>query len=40
VHRTGELYGQYQTMEQQKESATIGMWIFFTKIGVYGQESK
>jgi len=25
VHRTGELYGQFQTLEQQKESATLGM---------------
>jgi cytochrome c oxidase subunit III len=30
VHRTGELYGHYQTMEQQRESATLGMWIFLT----------
>ncbi|HYL64053.1 MAG TPA: cytochrome c oxidase subunit 3 family protein [Candidatus Methylomirabilis sp.] len=30
MHRTGELYGQFQTMEQQKESATLGMWIFLS----------
>jgi cytochrome c oxidase subunit 3 len=30
VHRTGELYGQFQTMEQQKDSATLGMWIFLS----------
>jgi cytochrome c oxidase subunit III len=37
VHRTGELYGQYQTMEQQKESATLGMWIFLsTEILFFG----
>jgi len=28
VHRTGELYGQFQTLDQQKESATLGMWVF------------
>ena len=28
MHRTGELYGQFQTLEQQKESATLGMWTF------------
>jgi len=28
VHRTGELYGQFQTLEQQKETATLGMWVF------------
>jgi cytochrome c oxidase subunit III len=28
VHRTGELYGQFKTLEQQKESASLGMWIF------------
>ena len=30
MHRTGELYGQFQTMEQQKDSATLGMWIFLS----------
>jgi hypothetical protein len=28
VHRTGELYGHFETLEQQKETATLGMWIF------------
>jgi len=28
VHRTGELFGQYKTLDQQKETATLGMWIF------------
>lgn len=37
MHRTGELYGHYQTMEQQKESATLGMWIFLaTEILFFG----
>jgi hypothetical protein len=27
VHRTGDLYGHFQTLEQQKETATLGMWI-------------
>ncbi|MGH9741810.1 MAG: cytochrome c oxidase subunit 3 family protein [Candidatus Acidiferrum sp.] len=30
MHRTGELYGHFQTMEQQKASATFGMWIFLS----------
>jgi len=37
VHRTGELYGQYKTLEQQKETATLGMWIFLvTEILFFG----
>jgi len=37
VHRTGELYGQFETLEQQKESATLGMWIFLvTEILFFG----
>ncbi|HXJ06486.1 MAG TPA: cytochrome c oxidase subunit 3 family protein [Candidatus Acidoferrum sp.] len=37
MHRTGELFGQYQTLEQQKESATLGMWIFLaTEILFFG----
>jgi len=31
VHRTGELYGQFQTLDQQKESATLGMWVFIAQ---------
>ncbi len=30
MHRTGELYGQFKTLEQQKDSAALGMWIFLT----------
>jgi cytochrome c oxidase subunit 3 len=30
VHRTGELYGQFETLEQQKESASLGMWVFLS----------
>jgi len=37
VHRTGELYGQFQTLDQQKETATLGMWIFLvTEILFFG----
>jgi cytochrome c oxidase subunit 3 len=37
VHRTGELYGQYQTLEQQKETASLGMWVFLvTEILFFG----
>jgi len=34
VHRTGELYGQFETLEQQKDSATLGMWVFLVKRGL------
>ncbi len=30
MHRTGELFGQYKTMEQQRETASLGMWIFLS----------
>jgi cytochrome c oxidase subunit 3 len=30
VHRTGELFGQFETMEQQRESASLGMWVFLS----------
>ncbi len=30
MHRTGELFGQYKTMEQQRETAALGMWIFLS----------
>ena len=37
MHRTGELYGHYQTLEQQKEASTLGMWIFLsTEILFFG----
>jgi len=37
VHRTGELYGQFETLEQQKETATLGMWIFLvTEVLFFG----
>jgi cytochrome c oxidase subunit 3 len=31
VHRTGELYGQFETLEQQKDSASFGMWVFLAQ---------
>ena len=37
MHRTGELYGQYRTLEQQKETASLGMWVFLvTEILFFG----
>jgi cytochrome c oxidase subunit III len=37
VHRTGELYGQFETLEQQKDSATLGMWVFLvTEVLFFG----
>jgi cytochrome c oxidase subunit 3 len=37
VHRTGELYGHYQTLEQQREASTLGMWVFLiTEIMFFG----
>ena len=37
MHRTGELYGQFQTLDQQKETATLGMWVFLvTEILFFG----
>lgn len=37
MHRTGELYGQFQTLDQQRESATLGMWVFLiTEVMFFG----
>jgi cytochrome c oxidase subunit 3 len=37
VHRTGELNGQFKTLEQQKDSASLGMWIFLvTEVMFFG----
>ncbi len=37
MHRTGALYGQFKTLEQQKESASLGMWIFLvTEVMFFG----
>jgi cytochrome c oxidase subunit 3 len=37
VHRTGELYGHYQTLEQQREASSLGMWVFLiTEILFFG----
>ena len=37
MHRTGELFGQFQTLDQQKETATLGMWIFLvTEVLFFG----
>jgi cytochrome c oxidase subunit III len=37
VHRTGELFGQYRTLEQQRETASLGMWIFLaTEVLFFG----
>jgi cytochrome c oxidase subunit III len=37
VHRTGELFGQFESMDQQRESATLGMWVFLvTEVLFFG----
>jgi cytochrome c oxidase subunit 3 len=37
VHRTGELYGQFKTLEQQKDTAALGMWVFLvTEVLFFG----
>jgi cytochrome c oxidase subunit 3 len=37
VHRTGELYGQFKTLDQQRDTANLGMWIFLvTEVMFFG----
>lgn len=37
MHRSGELYGQFQTLEQQKDTAALGMWVFLvTEVLFFG----
>ena len=37
LHRTGELYGQFETMDQQRETASLGMWVFLvTEVLFFG----
>ena len=37
MHRTGELYGHFENLEQQKESAALGMWVFLvTEVLFFG----
>ena len=37
MHRTGQLYGRFETLEQQKESAALGMWVFLvTEVLFFG----
>jgi cytochrome c oxidase subunit III len=37
VHRTGALFGQFETLEQQKDTASLGMWIFLvTEVMFFG----
>ena len=37
MHRSGELYGQFETMDQQRESASLGMWVFLvTEVLFFG----
>ena len=37
MHRTGALFGQFKTLEQQKDTATLGMWIFLiTEVMFFG----
>ncbi|HUN63405.1 MAG TPA: cytochrome c oxidase subunit 3 family protein [Candidatus Sulfotelmatobacter sp.] len=37
MHRTGALFGQFETLEQQKDTASLGMWIFLvTEVMFFG----
>ncbi len=37
MHRTGELYGHFETLDQQRETASLGMWIFLiTEVMFFG----
>jgi cytochrome c oxidase subunit 3 len=37
VHRTGELFGHFKTPGQQREAASLGMWVFLiTEIMFFG----
>ena len=37
MHRTGALYGHFKTLEQQKDTASLGMWIFLvTEVMFFG----
>ncbi len=37
MHRTGELYGQFETLEQQREASSLGMWVFLiTEVMFFG----
>jgi cytochrome c oxidase subunit 3 len=37
VHRTGELFGQFETLDQQRETASLGMWVFLvTEVLFFG----
>ncbi len=37
MHRTGELYGQFETLDQQRETASLGMWVFLvTEVLFFG----
>ena len=37
MHRTGELFGQFETMDQQRESSSLGMWVFLvTEVLFFG----
>ena len=37
MHRSGELFGQFQTLDQQRESASLGMWVFLvTEVLFFG----
>ena len=37
MHRTGDLYGHFKTLDQQQETASLGMWIFLvTEVMFFG----
>jgi cytochrome c oxidase subunit 3 len=37
VERSGELFGQFQNLDQQREAASLGMWVFLvTEVMFFG----
>jgi len=37
VQRTGELFGQFQNLDQQREASSLGMWVFLiTEVMFFG----
>lgn len=37
MHRTGELYGHFQDLRQQREASSLGMWVFLiTEVMFFG----
>lgn len=37
MHRTGNLFGQFQDLDQQRDASTLGMWVFLvTEVMFFG----